>query len=131
MVYLPPQHSHHGIAIGECTTYSIGFRAPTVTEMLDDLTTELISKGDNNDVLTDPLLTPAMANQPISSAYLDQIRALLTKTLNDDELLLNWFAQFMTQPKYPELVDETGECRKATIQATSDTAIDYANGQTQ
>ncbi|MFL2531547.1 MAG: cupin domain-containing protein [Porticoccaceae bacterium] len=129
MVYLPPQYSHHGIAIGECTTYSIGFRAPTVTEMLDDLTTELISKGDNNDVLTDPLLTPAMANQPISSAYLEQIRALLTKTLNDDELLLNWFAQFMTQPKYPELADETGECRKATIQAPSNFIKSYRNGE--
>ena len=129
MLYLPPQYSHHGVAIGECTTYSIGFRAPTVTEMLDDLTTELISKGDNNDVLTDPLLTPAMANQPISSAYLEQIRTLLTKTLNDDELLLNWFAQFMTQPKYPELADETGECRRATIQTPSNFIKSYRNGE--
>ena len=75
--------------------------------MLYDLTTDLISKGDSNDVLTDPLLTPEMATQPISSAYLQQIRSLLNQTLDDDDLLLNWFAQFMTQPKYPELVDET------------------------
>ena len=128
MLYLPPKYSHHGIAIGECTTYSIGFRAPTVTEMLDDLTTELISKGDNNDVLTDPLLTPAMANQPISSAYLEQIRSLLNQTLNDDELLLNWFAQYMTQPKYPELVDETGERRAASIKINKNKSVEYHNG---
>jgi 50S ribosomal protein L16 3-hydroxylase len=127
MLYIPPKYSHHGVAIGDCTTYSIGFRAPTVTEMLDDLTTELISKGDSNDVLTDPLLTPEMATQPISSEYLQQIRSLLNQTLDDDELLLNWFAQFMTQPKYPELVDETGERREATINLASGGNKTYNN----
>jgi 50S ribosomal protein L16 3-hydroxylase len=129
MLYLPPKYSHHGVAIGACTTYSIGFRAPTVTEMLDDLTTELMSKGKNNDTFKDPVLTPDMANQPISSAYLEQIRALLNKTLDNDELLLNWFAQFMTQPKYPELVDETGERRKVTIDIAEGTYKEYLNGQ--
>ncbi len=127
MLYIPPKYSHHGVAIGDCTTYSIGFRAPTVTEMLDDLTTELISKGDSNDVLTDPLLTPEMATQSISSEYLQQIRSLLNQTLDDDELLLNWFAQFMTQPKYPELVDETGERREATINLASGANKTYNN----
>ncbi|MGC6480954.1 MAG: cupin domain-containing protein [Porticoccaceae bacterium] len=130
MLYIPPNYSHHGVAIGDCTTYSIGFRAPTVTEMLDDLTTELISQGESNDVLKDPLLTPEMAKQPISSEYLEQIRSLLNKTLNDDELLLNWFAQYMTQPKYPELLDDTGENREATISVASETKKTYRNGKT-
>ena len=128
MLYLPPKYSHHGIAIGECTTYSIGFRAPTVTEMLDDLTTELISQGGSNEIFRDPLMTPEMANQPISKAHLEQIKSLLNKTLNDDELLLNWFAQYMTQPKYPELVDETGENREATISIAAETKKTYQNG---
>jgi 50S ribosomal protein L16 3-hydroxylase len=130
MLYIPPKYSHHGVAIGDCTTYSIGFRAPTVTEMLDDLTTELISQGESNDVLKDPLLTPEMAKQPISSEYLEQIRSLINKTLNDDELLLNWFAQYMTQPKYPELVDDTGENREAAISVASETKKTYHNGKT-
>jgi len=128
MLYLPPKYSHHGVAIGECTTYSIGFRAPTVTEMLDDLTTELISKGDNNDFLIDPLLTPQMAELPISSEYLEQIRSLLNKTLDNDELLLNWFAQYMTQPKYPELVDYTSENRTASVELALGSLQSYRNG---
>jgi len=28
MLYLPPRYAHDGIAVGECMTYSIGFRAP-------------------------------------------------------------------------------------------------------
>ena len=69
-----------------------------------------------------------MANQPISSAYLEQIRSLLNQTLNDDELLLNWFAQYMTQPKYPELVDETGERRAASIKINKNKSVEYHNG---
>lgn len=28
MLYLPPRYAHDGVALGECMTYSIGFRAP-------------------------------------------------------------------------------------------------------
>lgn len=35
MLYLPPGVAHEGVAIGECITYSIGFRAPTYQQMLE------------------------------------------------------------------------------------------------
>jgi 50S ribosomal protein L16 3-hydroxylase len=34
LLYLPPGWGHDGVADGECTTYSIGFRAPSRTEFL-------------------------------------------------------------------------------------------------
>jgi 50S ribosomal protein L16 3-hydroxylase len=33
MLYLPPQYAHDGVAVGDCMTYSIGFRAPTYREL--------------------------------------------------------------------------------------------------
>lgn len=33
MLYLPPKVAHWGIAVGECMTYSIGFRAPAMQEL--------------------------------------------------------------------------------------------------
>lgn len=33
MLYLPPAYAHDGVAIDACTTYSIGFRAPSHTEL--------------------------------------------------------------------------------------------------
>ena len=36
ILYLPPKIAHHGVAIGDCTTFSVGFRAPAATEMMDD-----------------------------------------------------------------------------------------------
>ena len=56
-----------------------------------------------------------MANDNIDPAYIKQIRALLLETLNDETMLTEWFAQYMTQPKYPMLLDETGEKRTASV----------------
>ncbi|HEV7855684.1 MAG TPA: cupin domain-containing protein, partial [Herminiimonas sp.] len=33
MLYLPPHYAHEGIAMDECMTYSIGFRAPSYQEL--------------------------------------------------------------------------------------------------
>jgi len=35
LLYLPPGVAHEGTAVGECITYSIGFRAPTHQELLE------------------------------------------------------------------------------------------------
>ncbi len=121
MLYIPPKIAHHGVAVGDCTTFSVGFRAPTAVEMLDDLATELLSKGGNPCHLMDPPLTPAMASAQIPTAYIGQVRSLLQNLLDDDQVLGEWFAQYMTQPKYPEHVDTTGELRVASINLPSET----------
>jgi 50S ribosomal protein L16 3-hydroxylase len=33
LLYLPPECAHDGVALGECITYSIGFRAPSAQEL--------------------------------------------------------------------------------------------------
>jgi 50S ribosomal protein L16 3-hydroxylase len=33
MLYLPPQYAHDGVALGECMTYSVGFRTPEFAEL--------------------------------------------------------------------------------------------------
>ncbi len=35
MLYLPPHWAHNGVALSECFTYSIGFRAPTYQEWIE------------------------------------------------------------------------------------------------
>jgi len=136
MLYLPPKIAHHGVAIGQCTTFSVGFRAPAATEMLDDLATELLSRDITPNHLQDPPLNAAMANEPISGAYIHQVKELLQQTLDDEQMLGEWFAQFMTEPKYPSLVGMTEELRSASLENRpvegSDTSYNhYLNGQKQ
>lgn len=33
MLYLPPRFAHHGVALGDCMTWSVGFRAPKADEI--------------------------------------------------------------------------------------------------
>jgi 50S ribosomal protein L16 3-hydroxylase len=134
MLYLPPNIAHYGVALGECTTFSIGFRAPSSTEMLDDLATELLSRDFHPQHLTDPLLTSKASEQPISKEYIGQIKTMLLELLDDDQLLGEWFGQFMTQPKYPSLVEITKENRVAILENQSDQGTGpsytrFVNGQ--
>jgi len=128
MLYLPPQIAHHGVAVGDCTTFSIGFRSPAATEMLDDLATELLSRGGSPRYLTDPPLTPDLASGPIPASYVRQVKKLILEALDDDQLLAEWFAQFMTVPKYPMLVDETGEQRSASVRNNNGSISHFDNG---
>ncbi|MBQ0719205.1 MAG: cupin domain-containing protein [Gammaproteobacteria bacterium] len=105
MLYLPPGLAHWGIAEGQCMTYSIGFRAPSATELLSDLATELLSKDGSTDELMyrDPALTTSMAKGLIDERFIDAVKDLLLRQLDDKEQLAQWFARFMTARKYPEL----------------------------
>lgn len=125
VLYLPPGIAHHGVALGECMTLSVGFRAPTAGEMLDDLATEVLSRG-GGDYYRDPPLTPAMASERIDPAFIKQVRKLLLATLDDETLLGEWFAAYMTTPRYPELTPpETSVPRRARLPRRGDAADLY------
>ena len=101
MLYLPPGVAHHGIAAGECMTFSIGFRAPADAEMLADLSTLLLTRMDKETRYTDPDLTPAQMNPGLitkkaRTAIYKRIRR--TIRLSPDELD-EWFGCFITEPK--------------------------------
>jgi 50S ribosomal protein L16 3-hydroxylase len=56
MLYLPPGYAHDGIAVGECMTYSIGFKVPRSAELASELLMGLSEEmaenaGSNLDVI--------------------------------------------------------------------------------
>jgi 50S ribosomal protein L16 3-hydroxylase len=123
MLYLPPGVSHWGVALTECLTYSIGFRSPTVGELLGDLAVEVLAQ--NHDLrYSDPPLNSTMAAEEIAPEFIRQAKDLLLRALDNDELLADWFARFMTAPKYAGLEGETGERRRARVNG-----VVYENGE--
>ena len=114
ILYVPPGIAHFGTAEGECMTYSLGFRAPTAGEMLDDLATEVLSQGPRH-FYRDPPLDPGMASDTIDRSFVDQARQLLLDALDDRDMLADWFARFMTRPKYPDLDLEDPACARTAI----------------
>jgi 50S ribosomal protein L16 3-hydroxylase len=107
MLYLPPRLAHYGIAEDECLTYSVGFRAPSAAEVLTHFTDFLSQFLPDEERYSDADATPAADPHQIQHDALDRLKTLIDKHMNDKDLLLTWFGQFMTEPRYPELV--TGE----------------------
>jgi 50S ribosomal protein L16 3-hydroxylase len=70
--------SHCGVALTECLTYSIGFRAPTVGEMLGDLAVEVLAQ-DHEQHYVDPPLSSAMSSEEIAPEFVKQARSFCCK----------------------------------------------------
>jgi 50S ribosomal protein L16 3-hydroxylase len=59
MLYLPPGAAHDGVAVGECMTCSIGFRAPAAAELARGFLEYLADQMDRPGRYADPGLKPA------------------------------------------------------------------------
>lgn len=117
MLYLPPHAAHDGVAIGDCMTISIGFRAPTqavlASGMLEAANDQIMANlGDTggmygNPVINGPILsatykdrgipatdTPASIPQPLVEATLAAIR----KVRFDHALASRFLGQWLTEP---------------------------------
>ncbi len=105
MLYLPPRLAHFGTAVDDCMTYSIGFRAPSAAEVLTHFTDFLAQFLSDEERYSDADIQP-VASDPaqIQRDALERLKGLLNEHMSDERLLLTWFGQFMTEPRYPELV---------------------------
>lgn len=104
MLYLPPRLAHYGVAEDDCLTYSVGFRAPSAAEVLTHFTDFLSQFLPEEERYSDADAQPASDPHQIQHDALDRLKALLAEHMGDERLLLTWFGQFMTEPRYPELV---------------------------
>lgn len=97
-LYLPPGVPHEGTAVGECTTFSIGMRAPSQAELLLDFSEFLAEPLGEERRFSDPDLRPARTQGEIDSAALARVRAALPHFSNvDNSTLLHWFGGFITR----------------------------------
>ena len=102
MLYLPPQFGHWGRALDDnCMTYSIGFRAPSKAEILEELLQECLMDLSEEDRFSDPLLQQQVNPGKIGDDALKQIQEIWSKALTP-EAINQWFGRYMTEPKYPQ-----------------------------
>ena len=102
MLYLPPGYAHNGVAETDCTTWSIGFRAPSKQELsmafLDFLRDELTLDG----LYADPDLAATIHPGQIDSATEKRVAALLgevREAANDASYLRRFVGCYFTEPK--------------------------------
>jgi 50S ribosomal protein L16 3-hydroxylase len=104
ILYVPPGIAHDGVAVGDdCMTYSIGFRAPSRSELIADFADDLVAGMEDDDRYTDPGLKAQSNPGEISAAALDALHAMITEKLADRKAFARWFGEYSSTPKYPEI----------------------------
>jgi len=130
MLYLPPRLAHHGVAIGDCVTLSIGFRAPNHAQIMGHFTDYLLAhEALETRFYSDP--DPDVDGHPgeIHSSVLETIRSTLTRYLEDNDHLGHWFGEFVTETKNPAILAAPEYCidRDAFEKLRAGNATIYAN----
>jgi len=102
LLYLPPRYAHDGVAVGECMTYSIGFRAPSRGELARELLQRLAE--DAGDAAGLALYRdsgqPAVASPGRIPAQLqDFAQQALQAALKNPLALPRALGEYLTEPK--------------------------------
>ncbi|MCA0402771.1 MAG: cupin domain-containing protein [Proteobacteria bacterium] len=96
MLYLPPHVGHHGIAIGECMTYSFGYRAYQAQELLDSYAEFSAEKREKTSLYADPDWSNLRGSSELPRDALLKAKELLIAELEDESRLKHWFGSFVT-----------------------------------
>jgi len=99
MLYLPPGFAHDGVALDECLTFSIGFRAPAYDELqagfLDHLRDTLAPEGQ----YCDPQLAATERPGAIPASMLRELKGVLRAIRWDDGAMDEFLGRFLSEPK--------------------------------
>lgn len=105
ILYLPPQVAHWGIAVGECMTYSIGFRAPKAQELGVEFLSFIQEKINLLGLYQDPDLTLQKHPSDISNSMVSQVSKMLKTITWDDDLVGEFLGVYLSEPK-PDVIFE-------------------------
>ena len=104
ILYVPPGFAHNGIAVGDdCMTYSIGFRAPSRSELIADWSEDLLADLDDDDRYADPDLARQENPGEISGDAIERLRGMIAEKLLDRTAFTRWFGQYNSLPKIAEI----------------------------
>ena len=102
MLYLPPRYAHEGVALGECMTYSIGFRACGAGELAQEMLQRLAEQA--RDEVGDTLYRdPGQGAQSHAAripANLAQFaQTAIEKALRDPLGIQRALGEYLTEPQ--------------------------------
>ncbi len=99
MLYLPPQVAHWGIAVGDCMTYSIGFRAPSAKELAGEFLNYLQEHRTLSGMYADPDLALQVHPSEIGDRMVKQVSSILDGLKWNDADVVDFLGQYLTEPK--------------------------------
>jgi 50S ribosomal protein L16 3-hydroxylase len=99
MLYLPPNIAHEGTALSECTTYSIGFRAPSAQELAFNFLNFLQDELQLDGMYGDADLRLQSAPGEINETMIRRTGEILKKLSWNSEACAKFLGAYLTEPK--------------------------------
>lgn len=104
ILYVPPGIAHNGVAIGDDSmTYSVGFRAPSRSELIGYWADDLLEELNVDDRYSDPILKTQGNPGEISADAIDRLHRMITEKIGDRDAFASWFGKYSSTPKYPDV----------------------------
>lgn len=100
MLYLPPHYAHDGVAIGDCMTYSIGFRSPAYQELGEAFLQFMADSIDLPGRYADPDLQVAKHAAEIPREMLAAVTEELNKVRWTEEDVTIFLGEHLSEPKH-------------------------------
>jgi 50S ribosomal protein L16 3-hydroxylase len=116
LLYVPPGLAHYGVAQNDCTTYSIGFRAPSLSHLLERVVDVALENSGSTQLYADPDLQTSTAPSALDERSLDSLRQQLLTLLDDKEAFKHAIAPFLSEPKYDDYEPQGDELEPDDIQ---------------
>ena len=108
MMYIPAGVSHHGVSLGESMSYSIGFRATSHADLLNDFIAYITRDLPINETYRLPEQKRLIHANEITPAAIEQLRKIFSAYLDPEHPELSrWFGRFVSDPK----VDYINDCK--------------------
>ena len=99
MLYLPPHVAHWGVAVGDCMTYSIGFRAPSAQELAGEFLNYLQEHRVFSGRYADPDLALQEHPAEISKSMVEQVSSILDGLKWSHADVADFLGQYLSEPK--------------------------------
>lgn len=104
ILYVPPGFAHNGVAVGsDCMTYSVGFRAPSRSDLLGHFVDDVLDQIPDDDLYRDPDLKRQGNPGEILPDALARLQQMMLESLSDAGSFARWFGAFNSTPKYADI----------------------------
>jgi 50S ribosomal protein L16 3-hydroxylase len=104
VLYVPPRVAHNGIAASDdCMTYSIGFRAPSRRDLIENWSESLVAELGDDDRYADPDRSRQENPGEITPSAIARLHAMVTEGMLDRAAFASWFGRYSTTPKNSEI----------------------------
>jgi len=99
LLYLPPKYAHNGVALTDCMTWSVGFRAPSAQEMATEFLVYLQDNLDMKGFYADPDLGPTRQPGRIPPLMEKRLKGMIQAIRWTDRDMSDFIGRHLSEPK--------------------------------